>query len=299
MANLSPTSTALAHGARALCLFVRDRADASILRVLHRHGVELLALRYAGRSTVDLETAAELGIHVARVPTHSPGSIAEYAVTLMLALNRKIHLAANRIRTGDPSLHGLLGFALADQTIGVIGTGQVGRRVVRILRAFGARVLAFDAIRAPEIAEMEGVYVPLERLLRASDVITLHAPLVPATRHLICAETLQMCKRGVHIINTARGALIDAGAVVESLRSGHVGALGIDVFEGETELLFTDNTSVVIDSALTVLKSLPNVIVTGHQGSLTTGAIDAMAKATVHTLRQFHAGEKLDHEIFK
>lgn len=218
----------------------------------------------------------------------------------MLALNRKIHLAANRVRNGDPSLHGLLGFDLADKTIGIIGTGQVGRRLVRILRAFGATVLAYDAMRVPEVADMGATYVPLEHLLRSSDIISLHAPLVPATRHIIGATTLQFCRKGMHIINTARGALIDSAAVVEALRSGHIGALGIDVFEGETDLFFSDNTGVVMDSALQVLKSLPNVIVTGHQGTLTTGAIEAVAAATVHTLSQFQAGQApLDYEIFK
>lgn len=155
----------------------------------------------------------------------------------MLALNRKIHLAANRVRNGDPSLHGLLGFDLADKTIGIIGTGQVGRRLVRILRAFGATVLAYDAMRVPEVTDMGATYVPLEHLLRSSDIISLHAPLVPATRHIIGATTLQFCRKGMHIINTARGALIDSAAVVEALRSGHIGALGIDVFEGETDVL--------------------------------------------------------------
>lgn len=298
-ARLEPATVSLAGGARAVCLFASDLVDAHVLRLLREEGVELVALRYAGISSVDLAMAAELGIRIARAPGHAPTSIAEYAVTLMLTLNRKVHVAASRVRDGNLLLNGLVGFDVANKTVGIIGTGKVGRLTARILRGFGCRLLAYDMMESKEVVANGGKYVAMGTLLAQSDILMLHAPLVPGTHHMIGRETLPRCKRGVHIVNTSRGGLIDVRAAIEGLRSGQIGALAMDVYEGESSLFFRDHTGEMLDVDFQLLKSMPNVIMTGHQAALTTDALEAIAKATVHTLWQFQRNEPVDCEVRK
>lgn len=295
-ARLDSSTVSVAHGATVVCLFATDQTE-GMLDALGRAGVRLIALRYAGASTVDVDRAAQLGISVARAPAHAPTSIAEYTVTLMLALNRKVHVASNRVRDGNLNLHGLVGFDVSDKTVGIIGTGKVGRIVARIMRGFGCRVLAYDMIESPEVIGGGGKYVTMRKLLASSDILSLHAPLVPGTHHMIGAETLPHCKRGVHIINTSRGGLIDVKAVIEALHSGQVGGLAMDVYEGESSLFFRDNAGEIGDLDFHLLKSLPNVLITGHQSALTTNALASVAKSTVNTLMQFQRGDDVEFVI--
>lgn len=293
-ARLDRTTASMVSGARAVCLFTNDLPDDHILEIFSRAGVELIALRYPGESMIDVGRAALKGIKVTRSPSHSPTSIAEYAVSLMLALNRKVHIANQRVLTGSFNLEGLVGFNVADKTVGIVGTGQVGRIVARIMRGFNCRVLAYDMIESEEVEKCGGKYVSMKKLLINSDIISLHAPLVPGTHHMIGSETLQLCKRGVHIINTARGGLIDIRAVAEALQFGQVGGLAMDAYEGENGLFYREQGGNITDWNFQLLKCMPNVIITGHQAALTTNALAAMATWTIKTLLQFHRGENLE-----
>lgn len=296
-AQLDKSTATLATGAKAVCLFATDFADAHILRTLHALGVRLITLRYAGVPSLDLVTASELRIRVAPAPAHAPTSIAEYTVLLMLALNRRVHIATHRVRDGNMALQGLVGFDMRGKTVGIIGTGKVGRLVVRLLSSFGCKLLAFDMIESQEVIDLGARYVSMNTLLSKSDIISLHAPLVPGTTHMIGRHTIPLCKTGVHIVNTSRGALIDAKAVIDALRSGQIGGLALDSYEGEDNLFFRDHTGLQTDPDFQLLKSMPNVMITGHQAALTTNALASVAKATVKTLLQFHNGENLDYEM--
>jgi D-lactate dehydrogenase len=295
--RLDAMTALLAQGADAVCLFVRDTADAHVMRTLSSVGVRLIALRCAGVASVDLRHAAEIGIRVARTPHHAPTSIAEYTVSMIMALNRKIHIAHNRVRDGNLSLNGLVGFDMHGKTVGIIGTGKVGRASARILAGFGCNVLAYDIIESQEMISFGGRYVSMAKLFASSDIILLHAPLLPATHHIISDESISRCKKGVMIVNTSRGGLIDVRAAIYGLRSGQIGALGMDVYEGEAGLFFRDNTGEMLDPDFQVLQSMPNVIITGHQSTLTESALEAVANATVRTLLQFRAGDNVQYEI--
>lgn len=297
-AKLSLPTAPLAKGAIAICVFVTDRADASMLSLLHGYGVKLLALRYAGSATVDLEKAADLGIKVARVPEHSPACIAEYAVTLMLMLTRKLPAAADRLRSGVMSHQELLGVELTSCTVGVLGTGLVGRCVVTVLRTFGCRVLAYDTNQQQEVLDAGAEYVTLSELLQQSDLLSLHAPLLPSTLHIIGTQTLARCKPGVLVVNTARGALVHNGAMLSALENGAVGGYALDVFEGEANVFFRDNVEGTRDPYFETLKAMPNVFITGHQAEMSKTAVNQVAKATMRTLIQFKRGEKLEYEVF-
>lgn len=296
-ARLDNSTAALASGAPAVCLFANDHADAQLLTRLRAMGVKLIVVRYAGVSSVDVRKAIELGMKVACAPKHAPTSIAEYTVTMMLALNRKVHIAYNRVRDGNMALHGLVGFDMSEKTVGIIGTGKVGRIVARILIGFGCKVLAYDMMESQQIIDLGGKYVSMGKLLASSDILSLHAPLVPGTHHMIGPETLPRCKKGVHIVNTSRGGLIDVKAVTEALKSGQVGALGLDVYEGESSLFFRDHTGDKVDADFHILKAFPNVLITGHQSALTTNALVSVAKSTVKTLVQFHQGKDLEYGV--
>lgn len=293
-ARLDRTTAHMVTGAPVVCLFATDMVDDHILEIFSHAGVKLIALRYPGESAINVEHAALRGIRVARTPPHSPTSIAEYAVTLMMCLNRKVHVANRRVLNGSFSLDGLVGFNVADKTVGIIGTGQVGRIVVRILRGFGCRLLAYDMIEQDEVKKCGAEYVPMKNLLEASDIITLHAPLVPGTYHMIGSETLPGCKPGVIIINTAHGGLIDIRAALEGLQTGIVGGLAMDVYEGETEVLFRDQGSHLSDWTFQTLKGMPNVIITGHQAALTTNALAEVSKWTIGTVMKYYSGGALD-----
>lgn len=266
---LDSSTVALAAGAGAVCVFVNDRMDAPVLEALANGGVGLVALRCTGFNNVDLKAAARLAIKVVRVTDYSPYSVAEHAVALILALNRKIPRAYNRTRDGNFELDGLMGRDLHGQTVGVIGTGKIGRVFAHIMAGFGCSILGFDPYPDPEFEALGGRYAPVTELAERSDIISLHCPLTPETHHLVNAGSLARGKRGAMLINTSRGGLVDTEAVIEGLKSGQIGGLGLDVYEQESDLFFQDLSGTIIaDDMIQRLVSFPNVIVTGHQAFL-------------------------------
>ena len=282
--RLSPHTACLTSGFPAVCLFVNDTADAKTLDILASHSTKLIALRCAGFNNVDLKRAAELGIKVVRVPAYSPYSVAEFAVGLLLTLNRKIHKAYNRIREGNFALDGLAGFDLHDRTIGVVGTGKIGLIFAKIMKGFGCKILGYDLYPNPKFTE-GGRYVELPELLSSSDVISLHCPLTPETRHLINRKAIAQMKPGAMLINTSRGALVDTEAVIEGLKSRQIGALGLDVYEQEADLFFADLSNQIIqDDVFERLLMFPNVIVTGHQAFFTEDALKNIAETTLSNI---------------
>jgi len=296
--KLSLDTCCLTQGARTICVFVNDTVDAEVVDRLAANGVELIALRCAGFNNVDLDAAARRGIKVVRVPAYSPYAVAEYTVGLMLALNRKIHRAYCRVREGNFSLNGLLGFDMEGRTAGIIGTGKIGSLVVRTLRAMGMKVLASDPVVNEECVK-EGVqYVDLDVLFAQSDVISLHCPLTPVTHHIIDAEAIEKMKPGVMLINTSRGAVIDTSAVIASMKSGHIGMLGLDVYEQEEELFFEDHSyEVITDDVFERLLTFPNALVTAHQGFFTADALENIAATTLDNISEFDQGGQLSNEV--
>lgn len=297
-AQLTPTTASLAQGAGVVCAFVNDRVDGVVLDTLSGLGVRLVALRSAGFNNVDLAAARRLGVTVARVPAYSPEAVAEHTVAMMLALNRGIHRAYARVREGNFALDGLLGFNMHGRTVGVIGTGQIGSAVVRILLGFGCRVLAHDPVETPDLLQLGVQYLPLPALLAASDIVTLHCPLVPQTRHLIDGAAIRGMRRGAMLINTSRGAIIDTPAVIDGLKDGTIGRLGLDVYEEEAALFFEDLSDQVIrDDVFARLLTFPNVLVTGHQGFFTAEAMKAIAETTIANVTAFETTGRAVHEV--
>lgn len=281
-ARLDASTVATAAGSDAVCAFVNDRLDAPVLEALHAQGVRLVLLRSAGFNHVDLAAAASLGLSVARVPEYSPHAVAEHTVALILTLNRHIHRAHARVREGNFSLEGLLGFDLHGSTVGVVGTGRIGGVFARVMAAFGCRVLASDPQPDPALPALGIEYVALDALLPASDIVSLHCPLTPATRHLIDAAALARMKSGAMLVNTSRGAVIDTPAVIGALKRGQLGGLAIDVYEEEADLFFRDlSQNVLQDDVFARLLTFPNVLVTGHQGFFTAQALAAIARTTL------------------
>ena len=297
-ARLTAATAALAAGCPAVCAFVNDRLDAAALSVLAAGGTRLIALRSAGFNHVDLAAAASLGLTVARVPAYSPHAVAEHTVGLILTLNRKIHRAYARVREGNFALDGLLGFDLADRTVGVVGTGKIGTVVARILLGFDCRVVACD-VAPNEACRALGVrYVALDELWSTSDIVTLHAPLTRDTRHLVDAAAVRRMKPGVMIVNTSRGALVDTAALIVGLKSGQIGYLGLDVYEEEEGLFFEDQSSVVIqDDVFARLLTFPNVIVTAHQAFFTREALHAISETTLDNISAFEQGRRSGNEL--
>ncbi|MHB8900109.1 MAG: 2-hydroxyacid dehydrogenase [Thermoguttaceae bacterium] len=294
---LNGQTVALAAGFPAVCVFVHDQVDGAVLKSLKEEGTELIALRCAGFNNVDLRAAAELGIKVVRVPAYSPHAVAEHAVTLILALNRKIHRAYARVREGNMSLEGLLGVDLHAKTVGILGTGRIGAIVARIMHGFGCRILAYDPFPNDQVGQF-AEYVSLEEMAAESDVITLHCPLTPETYHLVNADWLKKVKVGCMLINTSRGALIDTRAAIHSLKTGRLGALGLDVYEEEEDLFFEDLSDQVIqDDVFARLLTFPNVIITAHQGFFTREALEQIATTTLSNIRQFENGAPLINEV--
>lgn len=291
--RLSEETASTAAGAGAVCLFVNDCADRETLTSLKNAGVQMVAMRCAGFNNVDVAAAKELGISVVRVPSYSPHAVAEHAVALCLTLNRKIHRAYNRVREHNFSLNGLIGFDLAGKTVGVIGTGKIGRIAAQIFRGFDMRALAYDPYPAVDWAKERGVeYVELETLLRQSDVVTLHLPLTAQTNHLLNAERLAMMKQGAMLINTSRGKLIDTPELVENLLRGHLGGVALDVYEEEEGIFFEDHSEHLLqDDTLARLLSFPNVLITSHQAFLTREALLEIARVTAENLARFAAGK--------
>lgn len=297
--RLTAATAALASGFPAVCSFVNDRLDADALERLHAGGVRLLALRSAGFNHVDLTSAATLGLTVVRVPEYSPYAVAEHAVALLLSLNRKVHRAFARVRDANFSLDGLVGVDLHGKTVGLVGTGRIGGVLARIMRGFGCHVLAYDTRPRPELtAELQVRYVDLDKLYRESDIVSLHVPLNPATRHLIDAAALASMKRGVILINTGRGALIDTRALIDALKSEHVGAAGLDVYEEEEGIFFSNLSDQVLkDDVLARLLTFPNVLITSHQAFLTHEALANIADTTLGNVSAFERGERLANEV--
>lgn len=296
--RLTRQTASLASGFDVACSFVNDHLDRAALEILRSDGVRLIALRSAGYNHVDLEAAASLAIPVVRVPEYSPNAVAEHAVALVLALDRKIHRAHARVREGNFSLDGLLGFDLHGKTVGLVGTGRIGAVAARIFSGFGCRVVAHERRPQPELVQLDVEYVPLVTLYERADIISLHVPLTPATLHMIDAEALGRMKPGVMLINTGRGALIDSRALIAALKTGHVGAAGLDVYEEEEGVFFEDLSNQVLqDDVLARLLTFSNVLVTSHQGFFTREAVAAIAMTTLANVTAFERGELLVNEV--
>ncbi|MGV1005011.1 MAG: 2-hydroxyacid dehydrogenase [Candidatus Nanopelagicales bacterium] len=284
------------QGADVVCVFVNDKVTAEVIEVLAERGVKMIALRCAGFNGVDLKAAAEKGMVVARVPAYSPYAVAEHAVALLLALNRKIPQANRRVRDMNFTLDGLVGFDLHGKTAGLIGTGKIGKIAGQIFRGFGMRVVCWDPYPDPKWAEATGCeYVKLDELGRESDVISVHVPLFPETEHIINELTIAEFKRGVYIINVSRGALVDTKALIEALKSGHVAGVGLDVYEEEEGKFFEDLSGEIMDDdVLARLLSFPNVLVTAHQAFLTQEALGEIARVTTDNITNFSKGEPIE-----
>ncbi|MCF3972132.1 2-hydroxyacid dehydrogenase [Paracoccus salsus] len=287
-ARLSPESAWLADGCQAVCAFVNDDLGAQVIFVLADLGVTLIALRSAGFNHVDLAAAEKAGIRVARVPAYSPHAVAEHTVAMLLTLNRKTHRAYNRVREGNFALDGLLGFDLHGKAVGIVGTGQIGEVVARILNGFGCTLIAHDPVENPACVALGARYVGLDQLFAASDVITLQCPLTPATHHMIDAAAIERMKPGVMLINTSRGAVVDTRALIQGLKSGAVGSVALDVYEEEADLFFQDlSGSFIPDDLFARLLTFPNVLITGHQGFFTHEALTAIAETTIANVSAF------------
>jgi D-lactate dehydrogenase len=290
-ARLTHDSVALAKGSDVVCAFINDDLSAPVLEQLAAGGTRLIALRSAGYNHVDLTAAQRLGLPVVRVPAYSPHAVAEHAVALVLALNRRIHRAFNRTREGDFSLHGLTGFDLHGKTVGVVGGGKIGQVFARIMHGFGCQVLIYDPFPLTGLGDLGARQVPLEEVIASSDILSLHCPLTDDSYHLIDTARLAQMKRGAMLINTGRGALVDAPALIKALKSGQLGYLGLDVYEEESELFFEDHSDLPLqDDTLARLLSFPNVIVTAHQAFLTHEALDAIARTTLDNIADWLAG---------
>lgn len=286
--RLSPETSSLAAGHEAVCAFVNDRLDADTLKRLNALGVKIVAMRCAGFNNVDVKAAAALGMAVVRVPAYSPYAVAEHTLGLILCLNRRYHRSWARLREGNFALDGLLGFDLHGKTVGIIGTGRIGQVFASLLSGFGCRVLAHDKFPNAELAARGVEYVDLARLYAESDIVSLHCPLTHETYHLINAYALKTMKTGVMIVNTSRGALIDTDAVIDGLKSGHVGYLGLDVYEEEQALFFEDLSETVIqDDTFVRLQTFPNVLLTAHQAFFTREAVDNIAETTMENLKEW------------
>jgi D-lactate dehydrogenase len=298
-ARLTPATTALAHDCPAVCAFVNDQLDRDVLAALWSGGTRLIALRSAGFNHVDVVRARELGLTVSRVPAYSPHAVAEHTIALILTLNRKIHRAYTRVRDGNFALDGLLGFDLVGKTVGVVGTGKIGAIVARILTGLGCRVLAYDIAPNAECRAMGVEYVALDEIWMRSDIVTLHTPLTAETRHLVDATVIAQMKPGVMIINTGRGALVDTPALIEGLKSGHIGYLGLDVYEEEEQLFFRDLSSHIIrDDVFARLLTFPNVVVTAHQAFFTREALRAISETTLDNVSAFEQGRRSGNELY-
>ncbi|KJK00610.1 2-hydroxyacid dehydrogenase [Pseudomonas sp. 21] len=288
-------TVALAMGFEVVCPFVNDDLSRPVLEHLAAGGTKLIALRSAGYNHVDLAAAHMLGLAVVRVPAYSPHAVAEHGVGLVLALCRHLHRAYNRTREGDFSLHGLTGFDLHGRTVGIIGSGQIGEVFARIMSGFGCHILAYDPYPNHAIETLGGRFVELDELLAQSDIISLHCPLNEATRHLINADSLERMKRGAMLINTGRGALVDTPALIEALKSGQLGYLGLDVYEEEADIFFADRSDQPLqDDVLARLLTFPNVIITAHQAFLTREALAGIAQTTLANIAAWQAGHPVN-----
>lgn len=296
--RLTLETASLAAEFPAVCVFINDELHKPTLQKLVSQGIKLIALRSAGYNNVDLNAATDLGIAVVRVPAYSPYAVAEHAVALILALNRKIYKAYNRVRDDNFALDGLLGFDLHGSTVGIVGTGKIGLCFAQIMKGFGCNLLAYDMYQNPACVEMGVKYVELHELLSSSNIISLHCPLTKESYHLIDAESIQDLKPGVMLINTSRGGLIDTQAAIDGIKSGKVGYLGIDVYEQEGDLFFEDLSDRIIqDDTFQLLQSFPNVLITSHQAFFTRNALMNIAETTLSNIKDFEAGIPCDNQL--
>ena len=294
---LSEETVPLAKGCDAVCVFVNDTLDEAVLRALHADGVRAILLRCAGFNHVDLATAEALGLFVANVPSYSPEAVAEFAVALVQTLNRKTHRAYNRVREGNFNIEGLLGTTLHGQTVGIVGVGRIGLAAARIFHGFGCRLLAHDPFAGEEFQQY-GTLVDLDTLLRESHIVSLHCPLTDGTQHLINESTLARMRPGAMLVNTSRGGLIDSTAVMQALKTHHLGGLALDVYEAEGKLFYDDHSGEIIDDdVLTRLMTFPNVLICGHQGFFTREALTEIASVTLSNLSEFVAGRSCPNSL--
>ncbi|PTN39063.1 2-hydroxyacid dehydrogenase [Desulfonatronum sp. SC1] len=296
--RLTSETCSLVQGVDAVCVFVNDSVDKVVLQAMAEAGVKLLVLRSAGFNHVDLKAASDLKITVVRVPAYSPHAVAEHTLALILALNRHIHRAYNRVRERNFALDGLLGFDVFGKTVGVVGTGKIGTVFSRLMSGFGCELLGYDPRPNDECKALGVQYVQLDELHERSHIISLHCPLTPQTRHLINRESLARMRQGVMLINTSRGAIVDTRAVIVALKSGRIGSLGLDVYEEEADLFFEDLSDEVIqDDVFARLLTFPNVLITGHQGFFTREALRNIAETTLTNVTAFAEGRKDYHEV--
>ena len=296
--NLDSQTVKLASGFPAICVFVNDCLDRQILEALAASGTNVVALRCAGYNNVDLDAADDLGIAVVRVPAYSPYAVAEHAIALILTLNRKIHRAYYRVREGNFALNGLLGFDLHGRTVGIIGTGKIGRIVGQILSGFGCKILAYDLYPNTEFAEQYAEYVSLEELYNRSDIISLHCPLTRETYHLIDTDAISQMKSGVMLVNTSRGGLINTRAVIKGLKGRQIGHLALDVYEEEEDMFFEDLSGEIIqDNIFARLLTFPNVIITGHQAFFTEEALNNIVETTLANISDIEQGKVCVNQV--
>jgi D-lactate dehydrogenase len=294
--ELTPATARLAKGYDAVCAFVNCEVGTATVRLLHENGVKLILLRCAGFNHVDIDKANALGIRVMRVPGYSPEAVAEHAMGLALAANRRIHKAYVRVRENDFSLGGMLGFNFYGKTAGIVGTGKIGAAMARVCRGFGMEVLGFDKYQNPELDFVE--YVSMEEILSQSDLISLHCPLTDETYHLICRETIQKMKDGVILVNTSRGGLVKTEDLIEGIRARKFFAVGLDVYEEEKRNVYEDRSDEILESSITArLLSFPNVVITSHQGFFTEEALSAISETTLENAMAFLNGETTENEV--
>ncbi len=289
--RLRPHTTTLAEGYTGVCVFVNDQLDSEVISLLADRGIQLIALRCSGYNNVDLDAADRHNMAVVRVPAYSPYAVAEHTLALILSLNRKVHRAYNRVREGNFAIDGLLGFDLHEKTVGVVGTGRIGSLVTQLLSGFGCRVLAYDSV-PNSVCQSRGVeYVKLDTLIQDSQIITLHCPLTPQTHHMISTRTIERMKPGTMLVNTSRGALIDAPAIIAGLKSGQIGSIAMDVYEEEADFFFEDlSDEVILDDVLARLLTFPNVLITAHQAFFTQEAMKNIAETTLSNINSFEKG---------
>ncbi len=297
--HLNPKTAFSAKGYKVVCAFVNDVINETVIKILKECGVELIAMRCAGYNNVDLKAAKEAGIRIVRVPAYSPHSVAEHAVGLLLAVTRRLPQAYLRTKTGNFTLDGLTGRDLFGLTAGILGTGKIGRTMAELLAGFGMNIVLYDPLPNKEWAESKNFkYVPLEDFFRNCDVISLHCPLTEETKHIVNKQSLALMKKDAIIINTGRGALIDAHALVQALKKQEIGGAALDVYEEESRYFFTDwSANVIRDDVLARLLTFPNVFVTSHQAFLTTNALSNIAEVTLGNIRDFYNGGKLENEV--
>lgn len=297
--DLAPKTAPLAKGYDAVCAFVSSDVGTAVIDALHEAGVKLILMRCAGFNNVDLERAAQYDMKIMRVPGYSPEAVAEHAMALALAVNRRIHKAYVKVRENDFSLGGLMGFNFYEKTAGIVGTGKIGAAMARICRGYGIKVIAYDVYENPDLKDFV-TYVSLDQLLASSDLISLHCPLMDSTYHLVNRETIAKMKDGVILVNTSRGGLVKTNDLIEGIRARKFFGVGLDVYEEETKNVFEDRSDEILENSTTArLLSFPNVMITSHQGFFTEEALEAISKTTLDNAVAFEKGESTGNEVTK